>query len=123
MAILVNGIEVAGLGKGVPQGGAANQYLIKKSGVDYDTKWAELQNSNIENGEGELSIQMIDGNSQANGDNSTAFGLSTIATGKASHAEGGYQGQSKDFNDDINEVTVTVYGSSALGDFSHAEGQ
>lgn len=88
MAILVNGIEVAGLGKGVPQGGAVNQYLIKRSADNYDTKWAELQNSNIENGAGELSIQMIKSNNQASGKNSTAFGSNNTASGENSHAEG-----------------------------------
>lgn len=47
MALLINGVKVAGLGGngrdgvGVPTGGAEGQILIKKSTTDYDTQWVD----------------------------------------------------------------------------------
>ena len=48
MALIINGIKVAGIGAngtngaGVPSGGAEGQMLIKKSVTDYDTEWTDL---------------------------------------------------------------------------------
>ena len=116
MAILVNGIEVAGLGKGVPKGGAMNQILIKKTGENYDTMWENLQNSNIENGEGEYSVQMIGDNNNASGSYSTAFGNNVRAIGECSHAEGVQTIAEGDISH------AEGYGGYAFGDYSHAEG-
>lgn len=48
MALIINGIRVAGVGAngkdgaGVPSGGTVGQMLIKKSVDDYDTEWTDL---------------------------------------------------------------------------------
>jgi len=48
MALIINGIRVAGIGAngtdgvGVPSGGTEGQMLIKKSVADYDTEWTDL---------------------------------------------------------------------------------
>ena len=41
MSIRINGIKVAGNGKGVPKGGSIGQILAKNSATDYDTKWID----------------------------------------------------------------------------------
>ena len=48
MALIINGIRVAGIGAngtdgaGVPIGGTEGQVLIKKTVTDYDTEWTDL---------------------------------------------------------------------------------
>lgn len=48
MALIINGIRVAGIGSngrdgaGVPSGGAASQILVKKNDIDYDTEWIDF---------------------------------------------------------------------------------
>ena len=48
MALIINGVRVAGIGAngvdgvGVPSGGAGGQILTKKSITDYDTEWTDL---------------------------------------------------------------------------------
>lgn len=48
MALIINGIKVAGIGAngvdgvGIPSGGTEGQMLIKKSITDYDTEWIDL---------------------------------------------------------------------------------
>lgn len=34
--------DTGAAGLGIPPGGTINQYLVKKSGNDYDSKWADL---------------------------------------------------------------------------------
>lgn len=45
MALLINGVKVAGRGKdgaGVAAGGVKGQVLTKRNGVDYDTEWTDM---------------------------------------------------------------------------------
>lgn len=48
MALIINGIKVAGIGSngidgtGVPIGGTEGQVLIKKTTTDYDTEWTDF---------------------------------------------------------------------------------
>ena len=48
MALIINGIRVAGIGAdgkdgaGVPSGGSERQMLIKKTDIDYDTELVDL---------------------------------------------------------------------------------
>lgn len=48
MALIINGIRVAGIGAngkdgvGVPSGGTVGQMLVKKTATDYDAEWTDL---------------------------------------------------------------------------------